>query len=223
MLLAEDSLTEEWNARYRELDAFHERWGHANAPLGNPLGKWVALQRRLRAEGKLDPSAKKKLNSFPGFSWESPTEKSWDRFDAGTMISRLQTYISEHGNAQVPKKYVVDPDLGAWVAAVRRANEVLPAPLKKELDDAGFEWVSSRKCGSAFMDSFRMYALRMQECGGPDAGEATLSKKLSEGGREDAELLKWAEAQRRCREKGKLSQKRIEYLDGIGFSWERTP
>ena len=62
----------------------------------------------------------------------------------------------EHGNGQVPKKYKLNPRLGGWVAAVRRRGpDALPLERRSALENAGFEWISTRKCGSAFMKNFR--------------------------------------------------------------------
>ena len=35
----------------------------------------------------------------------------------------------------------------------------------------------------------------------------------------DEELARWSGAQRASRAKGKLSDERVAYLDGIGFDW----
>ena len=58
-----------------------------------------------------------------------------ERCDFDEMCERLATYIEEQGNAQVPKKFKPDPELGGWVAAVRRTQgNGLDAARRARLD-----------------------------------------------------------------------------------------
>ena len=43
-----------WEERYRELSTYRSTWGTADAPLGDPLGRWCRTQRQAHAEGRLD-------------------------------------------------------------------------------------------------------------------------------------------------------------------------
>ena len=178
-----------WEERYRELSTYRSTWGTADAPLGDPLGRWCRTQRQQHAEGKLSEERIAKLDALE-FSWKNPTELSTDELEAiwDENVESLRAYVLEHGNGQVPKKYKLNPRLGGWVAAVRRRGpDALPLERRAALENAGFEWISTRKCGSAFMKNFR--ALRDLP-----AGEAPSS-----------ELQAWAEAQKKLAEKGGLS------------------
>ena len=188
-----------WDERYRELSTYRSTWGTADAPLGDSLGRWCRTQRQQHAEGKLSDERVAKLDALE-FSWKNPTELSTDELEAiwDENVESLRAYVLEHGNGQVPKKYKLNPRLGGWVAAVRRRGpDALPLERRSALEDAGFEWISTRKCGSAFMKNFR--ALR----------------DLPKGEAPPPELTAWAEAQKKLAEKGGLSAERRDYLASV--------
>ena len=124
------------------------------------------------------------------------------------MRARLAAYAAEHGDCDVPKKYARDPALGGWVAAVRRRRGALDAARAAELEAAGFAWASSRQCGSAFMRSFREVRDFREE-----HGHADVARVLGDG----HELARWCEATAALRRDGKISPKRLAYLDEIGI------
>ena len=188
-----------WEERYRELSTYRSTWGTADAPLGDPLGRWCRTQRQAHAEGRLDAERVAMLDALE-FSWKNPTELSADELEAiwDTNVESLRAYVLEHGNGQVPKKYKLNPRLGGWVAAVRRRGaDALPLERRASLENAGFEWISTRKCGSAFMKNFR--ALR----------------DLPKGEAPSQELQAWAEAQKKLAAKGGLSSERRDYLASV--------
>lgn len=203
-----------WNKRINELREYKAAWGNADATLETPLGKWCATQRTLRSEGKLSDARLAELAAL-GFSWVSPTDGDViSRCDWDEMCARLTAYIAENGNAQVPKKYKQDPQLGGWVATVRRTHgNGLGDARNAQLEAIGFEWVSTRKCGSAFMENFRELRSYWEQHG---------TTEVAADGAEEAAaaaLIKWSDAQRSARQKGKLSDERVAYLDGLGFRW----
>ena len=102
-----------WDERYRELSTYRSTWGTADAPLGDPLGRWCRTQRQQHAEGKLSDESVAKLDALE-FSWKNPTELSTDELEAiwDENVESLRAYVLEHGNGQVPKKYKLNPRLG---------------------------------------------------------------------------------------------------------------
>ena len=92
------------------------------------------------------------------------------------------------------------------------AND-LPKNEIERLDEVGFEWVSTRKCGSSFMKGYRdalSYLSTVAEQGG-DVRELL---------REEHGIKKWVDAQRLAWEKGNLSESRIQYMDDLpGIDW----
>ena len=79
----------------------------------------------------------------------------------------------------------------------RRGPDALPLERRSALENAGFEWISTRKCGSAFMKNFR--ALRDLP-----KGEAPHQNQQAPGGR-----------QKKLAEKGGLSAERRDYLASV--------
>lgn len=73
---------EKWNHKFELLKQYKEKHNHCCVPLrhleGNhKLGQWVAMQRRLKKDGKVSKTRLEKLNSL-GFIWEPrlvPKEK----------------------------------------------------------------------------------------------------------------------------------------------------
>ena len=145
------SAADPWEAMFGRLVEYEGEWGSADAVLGTELGRWCTTQRRLRATGALAAGKAQRLEEL-GLSWESPTDILPTESDWADMCRRLAAYRAETGDAQVPKKLKTDPELGGWVAAVRRQGpEVLSVEERAAAEAAGFEWVSTRKCGSSFM------------------------------------------------------------------------
>jgi len=212
-LIAAMGLKSVFSKRLLELAAFKDRVGHADVPLGsatgsklipNGLGKWVYAQRKRKFDGKITPEEEAALTAL-GFRWKLDPEE----LDTEEMIESLLAYKASKGDMLVPKKYEADPLLGAWVAMTRRkadpllngGESVLPAELRKRLDDLGFSWEPARRCGSSFMTGFRIWSeAKMAGLPAPDE--------------------QWCELQRKARSQGKLSDQRISYLDKFGFDWK---
>jgi len=102
---------------------------------GFQLGSW-AMTWRGRPE-RMSKKHRKQLDSM-GFVWNA-LEMKWDE-----AFRRLEEYISEHGNADVQRRYV-DPDdgfrLGQWVQINRSAKYLTP-DRRKKLAAIGVKWES---------------------------------------------------------------------------------
>lgn len=191
---------------YTRLVEYKQVWGHADATLGDELGRWCQSQRRMRSLNRLRDSQIAALDAID-FSWASPSAPedvfaSWDE-----RVAALAAYVAHYGDGQVPKKYKNNPALGGWVAAVRRRGRIAYDEHQlQQLDDAGFEWISTRVCGSKFMQNFRelrdFHALQ---------GHSNPPH--------DTPLATWCNAQRKAAAKGKLSEQRLDYLRSINFDF----
>eukprot|EP00899_Mesostigma_viride_P023048 jgi/Mesvir1/3928/Mv19867-RA.2 len=139
-----------------QLKDYRTQWGHTNVVLGNPLGKWVYAQRRLKKQGKLDDARVAALDAI-GFEWEHPYELFLD--DAGweQMFADLLEFKAAHGHTMVKKKHEPHPALGYWVNEQRIAGREnrLSDERRARLDAVGFSWVAEKQCGSTFMVGFR--------------------------------------------------------------------
>ena len=190
---------------YPALLVHNEKYGNPNIPLGTKEGKQCQTLRRLQIQGKLSPEQVDVLSQL-GFRWHS-FEDVYETADFDDLYARLLEYGKATGNVSPPKKYAADPELGAWVTGIRRLGQekVLPEHAQK-LNAISFEWTSSRKCGSAFMEQYR-----------------AIQARISDGDREvwnDDKIRGWVKAQQDASAKGTLSETRKHYMATIlGDGW----
>mmetsp|Transcript_13173 Transcript_13173/g.33834 ORF Transcript_13173/g.33834 Transcript_13173/m.33834 type:complete len:279 (+) Transcript_13173:228-1064(+) len=205
------SSTEEarWEERFQELLAYKAEWGHCNVVLGSPLVRWVYKLRDLKAEGKVPQERVAKLDSV-GFEWQHPFDTAGGNWQE--MLSALAAFQAEHGHCDVKKKYDKDPALGYWVNEQRIAKREgrLGVEQQAALEAIGMEWSAKKQCGSKFMVGFRQLVDYRDEHG-------TLDIPVDDP--RWAELRAWVQAQRGAHKKGILSEKRVAYLEGVGFDW----
>mmetsp|Transcript_25843 Transcript_25843/g.44142 ORF Transcript_25843/g.44142 Transcript_25843/m.44142 type:complete len:277 (-) Transcript_25843:1506-2336(-) len=201
---------------YPALIAHIKEYGNPNIPLGSTDGKRCKTLRRLHFQNKLTDDEVAHLTEL-GFRFHS-FEDVYYECDFDEMLAKLIDYHEEFDTYQIPKKYDPDPELGAWVTMLRRLHrtEDLPQIEVDKLDALGFEWISTRKCGSAFMGKYRevlSYLSKVVEAGG----------EVRELLHEDNDIIKWVDAQRQAYENGNLSESRAEYMDELpGIDW-RNP
>lgn len=196
---------------YPEILKYMDQYGHPNIPLGSKEGRQCQTLRRLHIQNKLTPEEVEWLDSL-GFTWHS-LEEVYKYADFDELFQRLLDYEAKHPDSkfQVPKKCKEDPELGAWVTGIRRLGKegVNPAH-ERQLDSIGFAWKSTRKCGSKFMDQFRLLTERVEQEG--------LATVMSE-----EKTIKWIMAQQEALKRGTLSQTRVHYMGGLfGEDWTRV-
>lgn len=192
---------------YPALLSYKERYGHPNIPLGTKEGRQCDSLRRLHIQNKLAPEEVSWLEAL-GFRFHS-LEDVYRYANFDDLFGRLVKYEQENKtNYQVPKKYPEDPELGAWVTGIRRlGKEGVNPEHERRLDSIGFAWISTRKCGSKFMQKFR----ELQN----DIAERGFEKVM-----EEPETISWIRAQQEALKRGTLSQTRVHYMgDVFGESW----
>jgi hypothetical protein len=207
---------------YPALLTYVKEYGHPNIPLGTSEGRKCKTLRRLAFEKKLTEEEMNLLTEL-NFRFNS-FEDVYEEADFDECLQRLLDYEAEFKtNYQIPKKYKPDPELGAWVTMIRRIGSDNIEPSRREkLDAIGFAWVSTRKCGSAFMKAFKSLKARLESCYKlNDEGvweivdQAALDEVLS-----DKDVMKWVKAQKLAAEKGLLSDSRCGYMDDLpGLNW----
>ena len=181
---------------YPELQQYMQVYGHPNIPLGCSAGRNCVTLRRLRTQGKLTESDIELLDSMK-FTWhslEDVYEQQKDHFD--DLYDRLLAYGED---LSPPKKYKADPELGAWVTALRRMHRVgqVDDEHVQRLDAVGFQWISPRQCGSKFMIQYREILERLQT----ESKETVLL---------DPTVVKWIKAQQNQHDA--LSETRKQYI-----------
>jgi len=205
---------------YSALIAHKAEYGNPNIPLGSTNGKKCKTLRRLHFQNKLSDEETRHLTEL-GFLFHS-FEDVYYECDFDEMLGKLLDYRDEFRTYQIPKKYEPDPELGAWVTMLRRlrGKDELPPSRIERMDDVGFEWISTRKCGSSFMANYRDAATYLTGVAETEGDARELSKEEEE---EFSRIRKWVEAQRCAYEKGNLSEQRAGYMDELpGIDW-RNP
>lgn len=119
---------EQWNQRYRELEAFREEFQHCLVPLlwpRNPsLAHWVKRQRhqyRMKCEGQHSTMTDERQAALErlGFVWDShgaTWEERWNE---------LREFKEQNGHTNVPKRYPQNHQLAVWVKCQRRQYKLL--------------------------------------------------------------------------------------------------
>jgi Helicase associated domain len=192
-----------------------ETFGNANIPLGSSSvgGRQCATLRRLRVQGRLnDEHDIQYMNDhFPSFIWHS-LEDVYEQHDFEPLFERLLAYGDDYSP---PKKYPTDPELGAWVTALRRlyriGDRVDPVHVQR-LNDIGFAWTTPRQCGSQFMIRYRQVVAQYGNSGGGGGNDNDGRFGLSQQQDVvfDANTVQWIRAQQRVHET--LSPTRQQYL-----------
>lgn len=210
-----------WRSRYLELVEYKRRFGNCMVPQDWPenpqLAKWVSTQRMVYSRRKISQDRIEQLNKLD-FEWTGGSE-TWEQ-----RFQELCTFKAEFGHTRVKAKYPPNPALGYWVAGQRydkRRNELTPDRIER-LDSIGFEWEvrvaaqgkasgtrALEKRWNEMLERFKAYA----EVNGPE------TVKVAD---EDSKRLnRWVLSQRSLRRRGRLSARRIQLLDELGFWWDR--
>lgn len=183
-------------------------YGNPNIPLGSAEGRQCNIIRNMHIQGKLSEPEVELLKEI-GFIFLA-LEDVYERVDFDELLARLVAIkASNDGDADIPKKYAPDPELGAWVTGIRRLGpEGVSCDHCQRLEEIGFVWVSPRKCGSKFMAQYRDIVQRLDD--GED--NATIL--------EEEQVKKFVRAQKEAYKRKTLSETRIEYMTRVaGGEW----
>jgi hypothetical protein len=193
---------------YPSLLEWKQTYGHPNIPLGTKEGRQCQTLRRLHLQDKLKAEEVTSLKQL-GFIFTS-LEDLYREADFNDMWQRLMAYEQDHphNHFQIAKKCPSDPELGAWVTGIRRLGpDGVDPGHAQTLNDAGFAWISTRKCGSRFMDQYRQYIDQVSRHG-------------RDAVRSQSQTVTWIKAQQEACKRGTLSQTRVHYLrDLFGDDW----
>lgn len=172
---------------------------------GFKLGRWVVTQRRRW--DSLSADQQRRLGSLPGWT----TDRRADQLDEA--LRHLVEYTHEHGNAQVPKGYVVDGfKLGQWVANKRARWEDLDDDQKQQLLDVP-GWTTDVH-GQLWEQGFRHLQVYAKK-----TGNTLVPRQYVVDG---YKLGQWVSVQRQNHRKGKLSPEREAWLRALP-GWQRRP
>ncbi len=137
---ASDVESAAWTEMISQLKNFRTEYGHCRVPQrwakNRRLAAWVDRTRRARRESRLAIESVEQLDDL-GFDWE-PTTGKWEK-----MFAALEEFQREHGHANVPPDYAVNPALRNWVRNQRRdrkfGRQIMRSRIAR-LDSLGFVW-----------------------------------------------------------------------------------
>lgn len=133
----------EWEQGFDRLVAFTKREGHVPVPFddgrgGTLLDRWVVEQRRAYRLGYISPERVVRLQSLPGWSWDSDPSP-WEDF-----FSALEQFAVREGHTSVSKSHrEAGRELGRWVHAQRaahRAGKMPPERVARLQALPGWDW-----------------------------------------------------------------------------------
>ena len=140
IVISEDGISAEWQARFDELLRYKQSHGDCNVPvnwLENPqLGHWASQQRQYRKGGTLHSERQRRLDEI-GFAWRADRHSEvWS-----TRFEQLKAYKARFGNCRVPVMWKENARLGVWVRNQRnRFKKGSLSPDKgRLLVEIGFE------------------------------------------------------------------------------------
>jgi superfamily II DNA or RNA helicase len=208
-----------WDAALARLQAFAHTHGHSRVPQqhqtgdGFYLGAWVQRQRSERAAGRLLPARAARLETIPGWCWDTSHLAG---FDAG--ITALKAFARTHGHACPTARYV-DPAgfrLGQWVVNHRHRRAALgPGQIARLEAIPGWAWDPFEARWQASYQELATHAAQAGTANPPDGYDDPAAVG---GGRPP--LGNWIAQQRSEHAHGRLDPRRQQLLEALpGWTW----
>ena len=200
-----DPFAEQWEQNFSALQKFRKREGHCRVEKGHKvkgvnLSVWVNKQRAKK--DWLTPDQLKRLDSL-GFSWD-PYAEQWDQ-----NFAALQRFHKREGHCLIEaRRHVEGLNLGSWVSVQRLTKDRLTPDRLKRLESLGFSW-------DPYADQWEQNFAALQKFRKRE-GHCLVVRRHEEDG---LKLGSWVSAQRLT--KDRLSPKRIQRLNSIGFVWKK--
>jgi len=222
----ESVLDRQWEKNYQAAKAYYEEHGDLNVNWiyvtreGIRLGEWLNTIRCCKKTGArqnyLTEERAKKLDEI-GMIW-GKYDYFWER-----NYKAAADYYEEHGNLDVPARYVNADGikLGNWIWRMRKERKKISRDKKsaenlteeqiRRLDEIGMVWDTSydSKWEKSYQAA-RKYAAAHGNLLVP-------ARYVTEDG---FRLGNWISSQRQQFLKNKLSEQRIAKLDALGMAWQ---
>ncbi len=191
--------------RLAQLQQFRRRHGHASVPQRWPadpsLPVWIQNRRRAYRKGTLSSAHIARLEQV-GVRFRARATV-WDE-----MLQKLARFRKRFGHARVPITWKDDRRLARWVVKQRSIfrEGKLPEARHERLAALGFFEGLDADPWDARYEALRAYHR--------EHGHTLVTE------RDDGSLRLWVGTQRRLRRQGRLSPRKLERLDALGFDWD---
>ena len=208
-----DPKSDQWEVSYARLRDYVET--HSDTPIpasrvvdGFPLGRWIIKQRARRSEGNLPIDRQHRLESLPGWTWDTYAGK-WEE-----GLDELRRYAEHFGHTRVPASYTIDGyRLGQWVTIQRQnqAKGALDDDRQKQLQNVpNWTWDPIADLWEEGFNQLRKYVAHQ--------GNARVPQSYVLDG---YRLGTWINTQRANYREGKLTVDRQQLLESMpGWTWD---
>lgn len=209
----------DWNDYYNLAKKYYEEHDNIDIPLdyeidGVKLGKWLKNQNKRIIDTNKTSSMQKKIKLLNdlGMKWHTQTT-TWNE-----NYRLLKEYYEEHGNIDVPQKYVVNGvKLGVWVSIQRQKySGTIKVKLTEEqislLEELGIKWVS--RINVPWIENYKLLKKYYEE-----HGNINIPQRYEVYG---VKLGNWLNTQKQRysgTNNSKLSEKQISLLEELGMNW----
>jgi superfamily II DNA or RNA helicase len=216
----------EWEERYFELLEYQENNGDCNVSQkydNIKLSRFVTRMRRIYKNAEIDnegnlvavgkggsiTNEQKSLLDDIGFTWSLRGENNemWE-----IRYYELIAYYEKYGNADVPARWVNNPQLSAWVDTQRRKYKTNNLNIDRitKLESINFKW--------SMINSFKWYE-----------NYSTLVEILAQQDNKDIFIViekmpnikNWLYATLRKYISNNMSAEKRELLDNLNINWEK--
>lgn len=212
----------QWEVGYQEAVQYYNKHQNLNVPAtyisesGYPLGKWLRKHTEKNKKTgqttmKVTPERRAKLEKL-GMCWTSPADP-WE-----VRYALAEAYYKEHGNLNVPHKYIVE---GVWlnkwlneqrqIYYGRRPGKRLTQAQVERLEAISFDWQnrSSRAWEERYTEAKRYYE---------EHGHLPVQQEIVDA--KSKRLASWISIQRKNYRQGKLNHTQVQKLTAIGMVWD---
>lgn len=214
-----DVMDSSWQEVLEELKSYRNTYGNLDikakyvSPTGFRLGSWINNMRfkvkKYGIEQALTDEQRKELEEL-GMIWDHNKQK-WEEY-----YSAAKVYYKEHGNLEVPAKYVTADGipLGRWLSNQTNSSSMTDEQLKR-LQSIGYR--SESKTAIQWNRKFELAKAYYEKNGNLDVPVSYST--------DGVKLGRWI-SNIRCKRKNPkasgmvLDTERIARLDSIGMNWK---
>ena len=203
-----------WQKRINEAQAFYQKYGNLDIPVGYisetgvRLGVWYRSVKKQYKAGLLSDKRIEQLESI-GIMWSSVRMRNWMRF-----YELAKDYYRENGDLNINANYKTDTGeaLGNWISAQRYSysNDKLSRDQIDLLNEIGMSWHRDK----SRWETAYSYAVEYHSAFGNINATADYTTP------DEFALGAWVANQRRKYKCGKLTDKQITRLEKLGIEWE---
>lgn len=203
----------DWNMMYDLATKYYQKHNNLNI-LRNyvtednlPLGKWLAYNRYIYANGKLPQEKIIKLEAI-GMIWHKETHNKWNE-----LYEAAKHYYEKYHNLLVPASYITPTNerLGQWIIRQRKiyAEGRLPQEKIKSLEAIGMTWNTKESEFNEMYALAKKYYETYHDLQIPATYVTENNKNLGE----------WVIKKRHAYQNNTISKEEIEALASIGMIW----